>query len=64
MFWIYVLLYSMSRGIIEFWRGDAQRGLFFDNSISTSQLFALGGIVFALGMILRGRKRLLATGGA
>lgn len=64
VFWIYVLLYSISRGIIEFWRGDAQRGLFFDNGVSTSQLFALGGIVLAVSMILRGRKRLGAADGA
>lgn len=64
VFWVYVLLYSVSRGTIEFWRGDAQRGLFFDNAISTSQLFALGGIAFALSMILRGRKRSLAADGA
>ncbi len=61
--WIYVLLYSVSRGTIEFWRGDAQRGLFFGNSISTSQLFALLGIALASIMLFRGRRRLQAAEG-
>ena len=62
VFWVYILLYSVSRGVIEFWRGDAQRGLFFSDSISTSQLFALAGLLFAVTMILRGRRRLHAAG--
>ncbi len=64
VFWIYVLLYSISRGVIEFWRGDAQRGLFFGDIVSTSQLFALLGIVFATTMILRGRRQLRTADGA
>ena len=61
--WIYVLLYSVSRGTIEFWRGDAQRGMFFGDSISTSQLFALLGIALASIMLVRGRRRLQAAEG-
>ncbi len=64
VFWIYVLLYSISRGVIEFWRGDAQRGLFFGNIVSTSQLFALTGIVLAMIMMLRGRRQLRTADGA
>ena len=64
VFWIYVALYSIGRGTIEFWRGDAQRGLFFGNSVSTSQLFALAGLVFAIAMILHGRRQLRAVDGA
>lgn len=58
VFWIYVLLYGMTRGIIEFWRGDAQRGLYFDGRISTSQLLAAAGIVFATIMLARGQRTL------
>ena len=54
VFWIYVLLYSLSRGVIEFWRGDTQRGLYLDGTISTSQLFAVGGILLATIMLTRG----------
>jgi len=64
VFWVYVLLYSISRGLIEFFRGDAQRGLFFGDSVSTSQLFALAGVVFAMTMILRGRRQMRAADGA
>ena len=64
VFWIYVLLYSISRGVIEFWRGDAQRGLFFGDSLSTSQLFALAGLLFAMIMIFRGRRQLRTADGA
>ena len=64
VFWTYVLLYSVSRGIVEFWRGDAQRGLYFGEALSTSQLFGLGGIVLALVMLLRGRRLRQQASGA
>jgi phosphatidylglycerol:prolipoprotein diacylglycerol transferase len=54
VFWFYVLLYSISRGVIEFWRGDEQRGLFFGDTVSTSQLLSLGGILLASIMLARG----------
>jgi len=64
VFWIYVLLYSFSRGLIEVWRGDTQRGLYFGESISTSQLFALGGIVLAIVMMIRGALILRRSAGS
>jgi phosphatidylglycerol:prolipoprotein diacylglycerol transferase len=54
VFWIYVLLYSIGRGVIELWRGDSNRGLYFGELISTSQLFALAGMVLSTAMLLRG----------
>lgn len=57
VFWIYVLLYSLSRGIIEFWRGDAQRGLYFDGAISTSQILSIAGILLGSIMLMLGRRR-------
>ncbi len=57
VFWWYVLLYGLTRGIIEFWRGDTVRGLYFNGHASTSQLFALAAVVFAAVMLLRGRLR-------
>lgn len=57
VFWTYVVLYSLARGIIEFWRGDAHRGLYFSGHVSTSQLFAAAGIVFGVAMLVRGRRR-------
>lgn len=58
VFWIYVVLYSASRGLIEFWRGDAQRGVYLDGQISTSQLFALAGIVLGTIMLFVGRMQM------
>lgn len=57
VFWIYILLYSLARGTIEFWRGDAARGLYFGGAISTSQGFALAGALLAGIMLLRGHLR-------
>jgi phosphatidylglycerol:prolipoprotein diacylglycerol transferase len=39
---VYVALYSALRFVLEFWRGDAERGTWFGSQISTSQLIALG----------------------
>jgi prolipoprotein diacylglyceryltransferase len=63
VFWTYLLLYSISRGTIEFWRGDTSRGVYFrqaidfagQHGISTSQLLAAGGIVLATLMLVRDR---------
>lgn len=54
VFWVYVLLYCLGRGVVELWRGDAQRGIHFDGLLSTSQLLCGLGILFALGMLARG----------
>ena len=56
VFWLYVLLYSVARGMIEFWRGDVHRGLYFGDRISTSQILALGGVVLALTILARARS--------
>lgn len=53
--WCYLLLYGIARFTIEFWRGDRGRGLYFDDRISTSQLFAIAGIVIGLAMLVRSR---------
>jgi phosphatidylglycerol:prolipoprotein diacylglycerol transferase len=55
VFWTYVLLYSVARGILELWRGDVHRGLYFGGVISTSQLLSLATAVLALVMLIRGR---------
>ena len=53
--WCYLLLYGIARFTIEFWRGDRGRGLYFNDLISTSQLFAIAGIAIGLVMLLRSR---------
>jgi len=64
VFWTYMLVYGVLRGVIEFWRGDAQRGLYFGDRFSTSQLLALAAVLFAVAMLLRGRWRRRVTAGA
>jgi phosphatidylglycerol:prolipoprotein diacylglycerol transferase len=57
VFWCYLLLYSIARGTIEFWRGDRQRGLWLGDSVSTSQLLALLGASLAIAGLLTGLRR-------
>jgi len=54
VFWVYVLAYSLGRSLIELWRGDAHRGLWFGGAVSTSQLFALAGALVAAIALVRG----------
>lgn len=41
VFWLYPALYSMLRFVVEFFRGDAARGIWFGGVISTSQIIAV-----------------------
>lgn len=38
---IFFGMYAIGRGVIEFFRGDAERGIYFDGAISTSQITGL-----------------------
>ncbi len=57
--WLYILIYSCTRFLIEFWRGDTVRGLWFQGTISTSQILSLLAAAAALAFLVRNRK--LAT---
>jgi len=48
LFLLYPLFYSVMRFILEFFRGDADRGLYFGGMVSTSQIIA----VFMFGLSL------------
>jgi prolipoprotein diacylglyceryltransferase len=50
-------LYAVSRYSIEIFRGDSIRGLWFDGSISTSQLISCVVFVTCIGLLLRNRGR-------
>jgi phosphatidylglycerol:prolipoprotein diacylglycerol transferase len=54
-FWLYLLLYAISRFIIEFYRGD-DRGMVF-NALSTSQVVAAAIVPISLFMLWRLRAR-------
>jgi phosphatidylglycerol---prolipoprotein diacylglyceryl transferase len=55
-FWLYLLLYAISRFIIEFYRGDPNRGTVF-GTLSTSQFVSLLLIPGSLLMLAYLRKR-------
>lgn len=57
LLWIYLLLYGLGRAVIEFWRGDAHRGLYLGDMFSTSQLLSAAAVLVAIVMLLRGRLR-------
>jgi phosphatidylglycerol:prolipoprotein diacylglycerol transferase len=56
-FWAYMLLYGISRFIIEFYRGD-DRGVIL--GVSTSQFVSLIAVPVALAMLIRLRSRAAA----
>ncbi|MBN1840990.1 MAG: prolipoprotein diacylglyceryl transferase [Deltaproteobacteria bacterium] len=58
IFWTYVLLYSVTRSIIEFFRGD-DRGILLGGMVSISQLIGVitAAIAVAMIIVLTRRKR-------
>lgn len=64
VFWVYVLVYAIGRGTIEFWRGDVGRGVYFGGHVSTSQLVAAGAILLSTVMLTRGFARRRADAAA
>jgi phosphatidylglycerol:prolipoprotein diacylglycerol transferase len=51
----YTMLYAAARFVLEFYRGDADRGFVFGGALSTSQF--IGAIMFVLAAILWVRRR-------
>jgi phosphatidylglycerol---prolipoprotein diacylglyceryl transferase len=51
IFWLYVLLYSITRGIIEVWRGDLVRGFVIPGVLSTSQFIGVVTALLSLAML-------------
>lgn len=62
VFWVYLLLYAFLRGAVEFWRGDAARGLFFGDRLSTSQLISIPVVLVAAVMVARLSRRAVTAG--
>jgi phosphatidylglycerol:prolipoprotein diacylglycerol transferase len=50
--WMYILLYSITRGIIEFFRGDLSRGVYFGGWLSTSQILGMVGAFISIIMLI------------
>ncbi len=53
---IVAVLYSVFRFVIEFWRGDADRGFFFSDRLSTSQVAVIVWAVLGLAAIVFARR--------
>lgn len=56
VFWFYPLFYAVLRFVLEFYRGDAVRGLYFGGSISTSQIIAIGMAFLSIFMLWNLRR--------
>jgi phosphatidylglycerol:prolipoprotein diacylglycerol transferase len=57
IFWLYPALYAILRFVVEFFRGDAARGIWFGGVISTSQIIAVLMFLASLFMLWQlGRK--------
>lgn len=54
---VLVLVYAVNRSIIEGFRGDAVRGKWFGDAVSTSQLISLVAGAVALALLVRHRRR-------
>jgi phosphatidylglycerol:prolipoprotein diacylglycerol transferase len=52
VFWLYVLLYAITRGILETFRGDSIRGFLVPGLLSTSQFIGLLAAASAIGMLV------------
>ncbi|HEV8199602.1 MAG TPA: prolipoprotein diacylglyceryl transferase [Candidatus Polarisedimenticolia bacterium] len=57
VFWTWLLLYSVLRAVVEHWRGDMARGVFFSGALSTSQVISIPiALVSALMLWRLGRR--------
>jgi phosphatidylglycerol:prolipoprotein diacylglycerol transferase len=53
--WLYLVLYGAGRATIEFWRGDAVRGVWLGGAISTSQVFSIAAVLAGAFLLIRDR---------
>ena len=59
-----MLAYGITRFVIEFVRGDAGRGLYFQEAVSLSQIISIVLVPLSLGMLAWLARRPEATPGA
>ena len=52
VFWLYLLLYAITRGILEIWRGDLVRGFVIPGVLSTSQFIGVLVALASAGMLV------------
>ena len=51
VFWLYLLMYGITRAVLEIFRGDP-RGLFFNGNLSVSQIIGIAMAVLAMAMLM------------
>lgn len=56
-FGIYVIAYAVIRFILEFFRGDIERGMFFNGLLSTSQILSIAMFGAGIWVLATARKR-------
>ena len=56
VFILYLVLYSVTRFLIEFIRGDADRGFLFNGRLSTSQFISIHLVIVAAVLFLKLRR--------
>lgn len=57
LFFIYIILYALGRGVIEIFRGDEERGYIIDGVLSHSQFISIGVIIVTSWAYLRFMKK-------
>ena len=59
----FLMLYAVGRGLIEFLRGDDDRGVYFGGAISTAQVtgIIIFSVCFVLYWVLRQRNRIVTA---
>ena len=57
LFFVYIILYAIGRGIIEIFRGDEERGYIVDNLLSHSQFISIIVIAITIWVYLRFKKK-------
>ncbi len=61
VFWVYVLSYAVLRFVVEFFRGDTVRGLYFGQRLSTSQIIAVPAAILAIAALVHLGRRAPAS---
>jgi phosphatidylglycerol:prolipoprotein diacylglycerol transferase len=64
VFWTWLLLYALFRAVVEHWRGDLARGVFFGGVLSTSQIISIPIVMVAAVMLWRLGRRASAPAAA
>ena len=57
---VVLIQYSITRAVIEMFRGDDVRGVWFGGAVSTSQLLAVVGVLAGLGILITAHRRPIA----